>query len=152
MENLENCSRLDTINLSHNFIFTIENCGSSILGELNTLNLSHNKLHTAGDISVLTDCLTLSVLDLSHNRIDDLLIVGVLAQMPELRVLVLTGNPVVTMIPSYRKTMINECVIDHIIEILLVFMYLTFCLFQKQLTYLDSRPVFEKDRACAEAW
>lgn len=110
MENLENCSRLDTINLSHNFIFTIENCGSNILGELNTLNLSHNRLHTADDISVLSDCLTLSVLDLSHNRIDDLLIVGVLAKMPELRVLVLTGNPVVSMIPSYRKTMINECV------------------------------------------
>lgn len=116
VENLDNCPRLDTLNLSHNFIFTIENCGSHILGELNTLNLSHNKLHTADDISVLSDCLTLSVLDLSHNRIDDLLIVNVLAKMPELRVLVLTGNPVVSLIPSYRKTMINECVSDQTIS------------------------------------
>lgn len=51
-----------------------------------------------------------SVLDLSYNRINDILIVKVLADMPELRVLVLTGNPVVNDIPSYRKALINECV------------------------------------------
>jgi hypothetical protein len=43
----------------------------------------------------------------------------------------LTGNPVVSTITNYRKTMILEC---------------------KSLTYLDSRPVFPRDRACAEAW
>ncbi|XP_055644567.1 dynein axonemal assembly factor 1 homolog isoform X2 [Toxorhynchites rutilus septentrionalis] len=51
--------------------------------------------------------------------------------MRELRVLTMTGNPVVNIIPAYRKTLILEC---------------------KNLTYLDSRPVFDRDRACAVAW
>lgn len=88
----------------------IENCGTGILPELNTLNLSHNSLKTAESLQKLIECQTVSILDLSYNRIDDILIVKILAQMPELRVLVLTGNPVVNEIPSYRKTLINECV------------------------------------------
>uniref|UniRef100_A0A1A7WCI8 Dynein, axonemal, assembly factor 1 n=1 Tax=Iconisemion striatum TaxID=60296 RepID=A0A1A7WCI8_9TELE len=51
--------------------------------------------------------------------------------MPDLRVLNLMGNEVVKKIPYYRKTVIS-------------------CL--KQLTFLDDRPVFPKERACAEAW
>lgn len=77
---------------------------------LNTLNLSRNSLKTAVNLERLIECKTVSVLDLSHNRIDDILIVKILSQMPELRVLVLTGNPVVNEIPSYRKTLIIECV------------------------------------------
>lgn len=110
IENLEHCPRLDTLNLSHNYIKTIENCGRDILPELNTLNLAHNCLKSADSLENLMECLTVSVLDLSHNRIDDILIVKVLSKMPELRVLVLTGNPVVNEIPSYRKTLIIECV------------------------------------------
>lgn len=101
---------MDTINCSHNFISTIENCGSTILPELNTLTLTHNKIQTAKQLEHLIECKTLSVLDLSHNRIEDITIVEILAKMPELRVLVLTGNPVVSQIPMYRKTLINECV------------------------------------------
>ncbi len=51
--------------------------------------------------------------------------------MPSLHVLNMTGNPVLSNVTNYRKTMILEC---------------------KSLTYLDSRPVFPRDRACAEAW
>lgn len=58
----------------------------------------------------LAQCETLSVLDLSHNRIEDVLIVNILSEMPALRVLTLTGNPVVSEIPSYRKTLTIECV------------------------------------------
>lgn len=97
----------------------IENCGTNILPELNTLNLSHNSLKTIESLENLIECKTVSVLDLSYNRIDDILIVRVLAQMPELRVLVMTGNPVINEIPSYRRTMINECVSFVCLEIFL---------------------------------
>lgn len=46
-------------------------------------------------------------------------------------VLVLTGNPVVRNIPAYRKTLTLRL---------------------KELLNLDNRPVFPRDRACAEAW
>ncbi|XP_031622718.1 dynein assembly factor 1, axonemal homolog [Contarinia nasturtii] len=131
IENLDNCMHLDTLNLSHNYIKSIENCNSTILPNLNTLNLSHNSLCAIDGLEELIQCKNLSVLDISHNRIEDVLIVKILSQIPELRVLTLTGNPVINEIPSYRKTLTVEC---------------------KNLTYLDSRPVFEKDRACAEAW
>lgn len=101
---------MDTINLSHNYIHKIENCGNDILPNLNTLNLSHNSIRTIENIEYLSECKTVSVLDLSHNRINDILVVNCLAAMPELKVLCLTGNPVVNEIPSYRKTLINACV------------------------------------------
>ena len=110
-ENLESCPRLDTINCSNNYIHTIENIGSDVLPELNSLYLTHNKLRTAEDVANLVQCKSLSVLDLAHNHIEDIAIINVLAQMPALRVLVLTGNPVINQISSYRKTLINECVL-----------------------------------------
>uniref|UniRef100_A0A240PLE9 Dynein axonemal assembly factor 1 homolog n=1 Tax=Anopheles atroparvus TaxID=41427 RepID=A0A240PLE9_ANOAO len=131
IENLEHCKQLDTLNLSHNHITKVENCGVDLLPVLNTLNLSHNYLKSIDSVEDLRKCDFVSVLDISHNRIDDIAIVKVLGAMKGLRVLTLTGNPVVNEIPSYRKTLILEC---------------------KSLTYLDSRPVFDKDRACAEAW
>lgn len=115
IENLEHCVHLDSINLSHNFIKTIENLGSDILPTLSTLTITNNCLRSEESIANLVQCKTLSVLDLSHNRIDDIVIVKVLGQMPVLRVLVLTGNPVINQIPSYRKTLILNCVSSFVV-------------------------------------
>ncbi|XP_060929478.1 dynein axonemal assembly factor 1-like [Limanda limanda] len=129
LENLENLKKLCTLNVSNNYIKKIENISG--LQGLTTLQIAHNKLETVLDVEHLSQCLAISVLDLSHNLLNDPEILHVLEAMPELRVLNLMGNEVVRKIPNYRKIMIIRL---------------------KQLTFLDDRPVFPKDRACTQAW
>jgi hypothetical protein len=129
IENLEFCQKLDTLNVSNNQISTIENI--ACLPVLHTLQMSHNRLESVADIEHLTSCDSIGVLDLSHNRLEDPGVLDVFKQMKSLRVLNLMGNPVIQKIQNYRKTFIVNL---------------------PNLQHLDDRPVFPKERACAEAW
>ncbi|KAF8568685.1 hypothetical protein P879_06232 [Paragonimus westermani] len=130
IENLDHLQYLDTLDISNNMISRIENLDK--LPNFTRLIIAHNKLSDLEDLIHLVNCPQLSVLDLQHNHIKDPEVIEeVFAKMPSLRVLYNQGNPFVREVKNYRRRIINLC---------------------KQLTYLDDRPVFPKDRACAEAF
>lgn len=129
IENLHTLELLDTLNLSNNSVSKVE--GLDNCKVLSTLNLAHNRLSDMESLKGLLDCPSLRILDISNNSIEDPEVLDIFKAMPNLRVLNLSGNPVVRKITNYRKTLITSC---------------------KELSYLDDRPVFPKERVCAEAF
>ncbi|GAQ88925.1 hypothetical protein KFL_004700070 [Klebsormidium nitens] len=130
IDHLENLIELDTINISNNSVRVLENL--SCLPKLQTLIASKNRFDSAEGIAHLKECPSISVLDLSENKLEDGQgVLDVLKAMPKLRCVYLKGNPMVSKLPNYRKALIASL---------------------PNLKYLDDRPVFDADRACAEAW
>ncbi len=129
ISHLENAPTLDTLNVSNNQITKLE--GLSVCPKLCTLIATHNHLASLESVEHLAECKSLHTLDLQNNNLDDPAVVDILKQIPDLRCLYLKGNPVVSKIPNYRKTLITSI---------------------PTLTYLDDRPIFENERRIAEAW
>lgn len=129
LSGLEVLPELDTLNISDNRLCdlkSISDCNS-----LQTLVCTRNKLKTNDSVAELKRCTSLQTLDLQHNDLDDPEVLDTIKELPDLRCLYLSGNPLVSKIKNYRKTVVAML---------------------RKLTYLDDRPVFEVERRCAEAW
>ena len=123
---------LQTLNASGNRLRSlagVEACGAT----LHTLLAAGNCLEDgAAALDPLLACPALESLDLSANALaDPAPLLALLRRLPALRCLYLRGNPLVSALPQYRKSVIAAA---------------------PGLTYLDDRPVFERERRCAEAW
>ncbi|KAJ9521042.1 hypothetical protein QJQ45_022766 [Haematococcus lacustris] len=126
---LEELQHLNTLNISQNHISHLE--GLSCCPELQTLICTNNQLRSVDSISHLAHCTSLQTLDLQHNDISDPAVMDVLRQLTQLRCLYLKGNPVVSAIRNYRKSLIAAL---------------------PELKYLDERPVFDDERRLVQAW
>jgi dynein assembly factor 1 len=122
---------LSTLNVSSNNVSSLRNLAR--LAELQTLQASNCKLKTLESIDELRRCASLSTIDLEHNEIDGdpERLVDLFKSAPSVACLYLRGNPIVSRLRQYRKRMIAAL---------------------PGLAYLDDRPVFPLERACAEAW
>ncbi|KAL7978721.1 hypothetical protein Chor_013210 [Crotalus horridus] len=135
LENLEEYTGLRCLWLECNGLTKIENLTAQT--DLRCLYLQLNLIHKIENLEPLQK---LDSLNLSNNyvkTIENLSCLKVLHtlqiahNMLQTRVLNLMGNEVIKKIVNYRRTLTIRL---------------------KQLTYLDDRPVFPKERACAEAW
>ncbi|XXQ31985.1 U2A'/phosphoprotein 32 family A C-terminal domain-containing protein [Plasmodiophora brassicae] len=129
ISNLDRNLNLITLNLQGNLIEQIS--GLDHLKSLNTLNVADNKLSSVESISHLLKCTSISTLDLSKNALSDVAVLDILTSMPALACLYLKGNPFLSSMRHYRKTVIGRI---------------------QTLTFLDDRPVFDEERRIVAAW
>uniref|UniRef100_A0A7S0XG64 Dynein assembly factor 1, axonemal homolog n=1 Tax=Mantoniella antarctica TaxID=81844 RepID=A0A7S0XG64_9CHLO len=122
---------LTALDVSDNRIESLE--GLRGHASITTLIAYGNKIKSVDGIDALRECPRLATLDLSTNKMAERSCVDFLIDTMggQLSLLKLQGNPLVSDVPSYRKTVV--------------------CGF-KHLNYLDDMPVFPKDRRLAEAW
>eukprot|EP01065_Artemidia_motanka_P036663 TRINITY_DN4462_c0_g1_i1.p1 TRINITY_DN4462_c0_g1~~TRINITY_DN4462_c0_g1_i1.p1 ORF type:complete len:448 (+),score=159.05 TRINITY_DN4462_c0_g1_i1:78-1421(+) len=136
MTGFQHLKHLHTLNISNNYITKIEGLAGI---PLETLQISHNRLTHVDDLQGLAECPTISTLDLSHNTIcvdkekgeksEDL--ITVLQKMPELKCLYVQGNEITGQTRYWRLKVVGNL---------------------PQLTHMDERPVFEKERRAVNAW
>lgn len=135
MDGFHTLSNLRTLNLAENCIYRIEGLSGCV--NLVSLYMARNNLGKgeAGSIDALEgllECPSLECVELSKNALADPACVDeVLAKMPNLRVVYLMGNEIVSLIRSYRKTVVSKL---------------------PELRYLDDRPVFDDDRRASNAY
>lgn len=99
---------------------------------LRTLVATDNHLEAPEAVAALAACSALESLDLQSNKLGDgQALLDLLRGLPQLKCLYLRGNPLVSSLGNYRKTVVSAI---------------------PTLAYLDDRPVFERERRCAEAW
>ena len=123
---------LTTLDVSDNQIVTLE--GLRDHPSLSTLVAVNNKLREVSAIEALGSCVQLVTVDLSRNKLEDRAVVDFFlspAMSDRIRLLKLQGNPVVSEVPSYRKTLVSG---------------------MTRLNYLDDSPVFPEDKRLAAAW
>ncbi|XP_024518978.1 leucine-rich repeat-containing protein ODA7 [Selaginella moellendorffii] len=128
VEGLDKLPRLEALDLADNQIKCLK--GLSCCQCLRQLNLSGNMLCLEEDVAHLTKCKSLQSLDISRNKLDNEESLQIIQSL-RLTLLKMSGNPIVSTIPYYRKL----------------------CLVQMPtLTYLDESPVSENERRLARAW
>jgi dynein assembly factor 1 len=128
IENVQGLTSLVQLDLSENKLICIANLDALPL--LANLNISKNSLSNAESIDNLTGCKKLSSIDFSHNNLNGENVIVTLARVSSLLSINIIGNPIAGEVAHFRKRMIVAI---------------------KALRYLD-RPVFDLERASAEAW
>jgi cell division septum initiation protein DivIVA len=93
VENLDGIETLSEIDLSHNFITSLDDGDGCLsrLPRLQALQLHSNRLNSLDGFAALT---TLEILDLRNNSIGDFTSLGQLKGLPRLKHLCLEGNPI----------------------------------------------------------
>jgi dynein assembly factor 1 len=130
LEGLEQLPHLNTLNVSSNGLSSLVEL--PCCPQLATLLADRNHLSTLEALEPLLHCPSLHTLDLQNNSIEDPAVIdAVIARLPQLHCLYLAGNPVVSKVPSYRKSLIARC---------------------RELTYLDDRPITDEERQLCAAW
>lgn len=131
IENISHLTNLCHLDLSHNPITKVE--GLANLSSLELLKLAHCRIESLEDLSGLAECQTLQSVDVTHNEIHATDEVPAFwgRVLPDLQCLYYNGNPGLRTIKQYRRRLIGLL---------------------PKLRYLDERPIFEDERAYAEAW